>query len=85
MEWSFEAERIQELRQLSKRSGGTERFDLASVWNAPRAVNYRTIRGWLLAAFLVMVLVDAALTQLDVWLIPSRATTRRGKNKPERP
>jgi hypothetical protein len=84
-EWSFEAERVQELRQLSMRSGGKERLDLASIWNEPRALNYRTVRGWLLAAFLVMVLVDAALSQLDVSLIPSRATTGRGKNKPARP
>ncbi|MDF3058208.1 MAG: hypothetical protein K0R17_2423 [Rariglobus sp.] len=71
-EWSFEAERVQELRHLSMRSGGVERLDLASIWDAPRAVNYRGIRGWLLVAWLVLLLTDAALTQLDVSLLPRR-------------
>ena len=83
-EWSFEQEPVQELRQLSVRSGGVERLDLASIWDAPRAVNHRAVRGWLLAVLLGLLLVDAALSQLDVSLIPARATTGRGKNKPAR-
>jgi hypothetical protein len=71
-EWSFEAARVQELRQLSARSGGVERLNLASIWDAPRAVNYRGIRGWLLVLWLVLLLADAALTQLDVSLLPRR-------------
>lgn len=71
-EWGFEQERVQELRQLSMRSGGVDRLNLASIWDAPRPVNHRGVRGWLLAAWLVLLLIDAALTQLDVSLLPRR-------------
>lgn len=71
-EWSFDNDRVQELRQLSKRSGGVERLDLASIWDAPRAVNFRSMRLWLLIAWLVLLVADAALTQLDISLLPKR-------------
>jgi hypothetical protein len=67
-EWSFERERVQELRQLSARSGGVERLDLASAWDAPRPVNERDVRGWLIAAWVALVLADALLTRLGVRL-----------------
>jgi hypothetical protein len=67
-EWSFERERVQELRQLSARSGGMERLDLASVWDAPRPVSERGLRAWLLAAWVVLLLADALLTRLGVRL-----------------
>jgi hypothetical protein len=78
-EWSFDPERVQELRQLSLRSGGVERLNLASIWGAPRAVNQRKIRAGLLVAWLVLLLIDAALTQLDVSLLPRR---RSGLGRP---
>jgi hypothetical protein len=71
-EWSFEPERVQELRQLSARSGGTGRLDLASVWDAPRPVNERSLRVWLLAAWLALLLTDALLTRLGVRLARER-------------
>ncbi|MDR2675622.1 MAG: VWA domain-containing protein, partial [Opitutaceae bacterium] len=67
-EWSFERERVQELRQLSARSGGMERLDLASVWDAPRPSAARGLRPWLLAAWVALLLTDALLTRLGVRL-----------------
>ena len=76
-EWSFAPERVAELKQLSARSGGVERLDLASAWDAPRAVNYRGVRGWLVIGWLGLLVIDAALTQLDVSLL-GRRRNRRG-------
>jgi hypothetical protein len=71
-EWSFDRDRLLELRQLSTRSGGQERLDLAQIWNAPRPVTWRSIRAWVLALWAVLFVADAALTRIGVSLIPRR-------------
>lgn len=88
-EWSFDHDRVRELRQLSERSGGRERLDLATIWDAPRAIQVRSVRNWLLALWLGLLVVDAALTRLDVslavWISARwRATRYRGRNTPAR-
>jgi hypothetical protein len=70
LEWAFDRTRVQELRQLSVRSGGVERLDLAGVWDAPRPATVRSVRGWLLVAFIVLALADALLTRMGVALTP---------------
>lgn len=67
-EWNFDAERVAELRELSQRSGGRDRLDLASIWDAPRDERQRQIRPWLVTALLVALLLDAILTRLNVSL-----------------
>ncbi|EIQ01748.1 von Willebrand factor type A-like protein [Opitutaceae bacterium TAV1] len=71
-EWSFSRERVEELRQLSMRSGGRERLDLATIWDSPRVVSERSLRGWALAGALALVLLDALLTRVDVSLVRRR-------------
>lgn len=71
-EWSFDRTRLVELRQLSERSGGQERLDLAQIWNAPRPVTWRSIRAWVLAAWALLFVADAALTRLGISLLPKR-------------
>ncbi len=71
-EWAYDPARPQELKELSQRSGGRERIELASVWDAPRPVTARGIRGWLLTIFVALLLADALLTRLGVALIPKR-------------
>ncbi|MDO8542467.1 MAG: VWA domain-containing protein [Opitutaceae bacterium] len=71
-EWSFDSARLAELRQLSVRSGGEERLDLAQVWRAPRPVSWRSIRAWALGFWAVVFVADAALTGLGISLLPSR-------------
>lgn len=68
-EWAFDRDRLLELDRLSIRSGGQQRLDLAQIWKAPRAVSERPIRRWLLAAWLLCFLADAALTRLDIRLV----------------
>ena len=71
-EWSFDRTRLAELRQLSTRSGGQERLDLAQVWRAPRPVTWRSVRAWVLALWAVLFVTDAALTRLGISLVPRR-------------
>jgi hypothetical protein len=80
-EWSYDRTRLIELRQLSQRTGGQERLDLAQIWNAPRPVTWRSIRTWVLIGWAALFLADAALTRLGISLgpklrrLPARAKT----------
>ena len=74
-EWSFDRTRLTELHQLSVRSGGQERLDLAQVWRAPRPVTWRPVRGWVLALWALLFVADAALTRLGISLLPARQRT----------
>ena len=69
-EWAFDRARLLELRQLSERSGGVERLDLAKIWSAPRPINWRSIRPWILVVWAVLFIADAALTRLGLSLLP---------------
>ncbi|MEO5961431.1 MAG: vWA domain-containing protein, partial [Opitutaceae bacterium] len=71
-EWSYDRTRLTELRQLSTRSGGTERLDLAQIWKAPRPIAWRSIRRWVLTAWAALFLADAVLTRLGISLLPGR-------------
>jgi hypothetical protein len=71
-EWNYDLTRRRELQQLSLRSGGRERLDLASIWEAPRLPMWRSIRNALLIAWGILFLVDAGLTRLGVSLVPRR-------------
>ncbi|MEO7414195.1 MAG: VWA domain-containing protein, partial [Opitutaceae bacterium] len=71
-EWNFDLTRRRELQQLSVRSGGRERLDLATIWNAPRMAMWRSVRNGLLIAWVVLFLVDAGLTRLGISLVPRR-------------
>jgi hypothetical protein len=71
-EWNYDVARRRELQQLSVRSGGRERLDLATIWSAPRTPMWRSIRNALLLAWGIFFLVDAALTRLSLSLVPVR-------------
>lgn len=71
-EWAFDPDRRTELQQLSQRSGGVVRLDLASIWNAPRKSHERPLAPWLLGALILVILAEATLTRLGISLIPVR-------------
>ena len=71
-EWSFDRARLVELQQLSTRSGGQERLDLAQIWDAPRPITWRSIRAWTLVLWAVLFIADAALTRLGISLLPQK-------------
>ena len=64
-EWSFDRERLTELRELVRLSGGVERLDLGAVWDAPRRVQDFSLRATLLYLFLGVFLLEALLTRLN--------------------
>ena len=64
-EWRFDPAMPRMLRRMSESSGGVSRMDLASIWEAPRRVEIRGIRVWLLIATLVVMLVELAWSRLD--------------------
>jgi len=82
LEWDFDRARAQELRQLSARSGGVERLDLAGVWDAPRPVAARSVRAWMIVIFIVLALVDAALTRMGVRLVRAGRPRRQVASRP---
>ena len=63
-EWTFDPERLAELASVSRESGGVERVDLTSIWQAPRQPEYRALSPWALTALLVLFLADALLMRL---------------------
>jgi hypothetical protein len=62
-EWRFDRKGPIELRQLSERSGGGERLDLATIWDAPRTSASRSLQIYLLIAFLVALIAEALRTR----------------------
>jgi uncharacterized membrane protein len=62
-EWRFDRKGPIELRQLSERSGGGERLDLATIWDAPRTTASRSLQIYLLIAFLVALIAEALRTR----------------------
>ena len=62
-EWTFDKTRLEELRDVSARSGGTERVDLSDVWKAPRPPAWKDVQRWLLLATLVALLLEAWQTR----------------------
>ena len=65
VEWQFRHEAVTELQALSSMTGGRERLDLSTAWEAPSERRFSELRPWLLALLLAMVVVDALLTRLD--------------------
>lgn len=64
-EWSYDREALEELRRLSARSGGGARLDLATIWDAPRRIEARSLRAWWLCAAAALLVLEAAVTRLD--------------------
>lgn len=63
-EWSFDRDRLEELKAVSALSGGEERLDLTQAWEAvPRPVS-RGLRALLWVAFLLVLLAEALRVRL---------------------
>lgn len=89
-EWDFSPARIQELRTLSQATGGEERLQLSSVWDAPRTESLRGFDLYLLIALLGLALADFLHTRMGFkWALiefgpsPSRpASPQRTRRRP---
>jgi hypothetical protein len=65
LEWTFDRARLLELQGVARATGGVERLDLTSIWQAPRRSEYHDLRGLLLALLITTFILDALATRLD--------------------
>jgi len=68
-EWSFDPERLAELREVSRLSGGRELLDLSQAWIRPPAIHATNLRIPLLLLALFVILFDALVTRMG-WRLP---------------
>lgn len=75
-EWTRDRARLDELKTLSRRSGGREWADLSRIWDAPRNSVFRDVRPHLLVLLLLLVLADALATRMGwrMWSLDPRKT-----------
>jgi len=86
-EWTFDRRRIEELQEVARVSGGSERLELSTIWEAPRRTGFRDARPWFYVALLVLVLLDALVTRMG-WGVPKFRwvpTPALPRAKPTRP
>ncbi len=69
-EWSFDDQRLQEVRALSRASGGVERTELTSVWEDRPPGGELDLRPHVLALFLAVFLLEALMSRVG-WQLPS--------------
>ena len=83
-EWAFEPERLSELREVARLSGGRELVDLSQAWIRPPSTSSTTVRIPLLLILLFTVLLDALITRMG-WripvLVPAGAATRKSRRR----
>src|SRR5690606_30738712 len=63
-EWDFDPARVEELRHLSRLSGGEERLDLSQVWLAPRRATFTSLQPPLLITLPLLILAEILHTRL---------------------
>ncbi len=76
VEWAFDAERIAELRAVSRQTGGRELLDLSTAWLRPPFVAETSLTLPLAIALVLLILADALLTRTG-WKMPELALPRR--------
>lgn len=84
-EWDFRPQRLEELRQLSRLSGGEERLDLSEIWQSPRRLAYSDLRLPLLLLLLLLFLIEAAWTRIGGRWPFRTASAKREAPGPARP
>ncbi len=77
-EWTFDSDRISELRETARTSGGEELVDLTTAWRKPPSPEFEPIRNWLLALATICFLLEALVTRTG-WHLPR--TTFRPERK----
>ncbi|GAA5117751.1 VWA domain-containing protein [Luteolibacter yonseiensis] len=76
VEWSFDPERLAELRTVSNQTGGRELLDISKAWQRPPFVAETSLRLPLGIALVLLTLAEALLTRTG-WKMPMLALPRR--------
>jgi len=69
IEWSLDPERLDDLRTVSKQTGGRELLDLSQAWLRPPSRQDVSLRMWIALAMLVFLVAEALLTRTG-WKLP---------------
>ncbi len=69
VEWAFDPERIEDLRTVSRQTGGRELLDLSEAWLRPARERAVGLRPWLAGSLLFLLLGDALVTRTG-WRMP---------------
>lgn len=68
-EWRFDPERVEDLKETSRASGGGELLDLSKAWKKPPAPAEEPARSPILVALLGLFLIEALVTRSG-WKLP---------------
>lgn len=68
-EWKWDRDRVTELRETARVSGGSEQLDLSKAWRQPPAPGSKPIRHPLFVAALLLFLLEALVTRTG-WALP---------------
>ncbi|MEM1059332.1 MAG: VWA domain-containing protein [Verrucomicrobiota bacterium] len=86
VEWSRPREALEELKAVSRLSGGGDRLELSEIWDAPRPPSYVDLSFWFLLAALLFLLLDVLWTRLGLGFGPlDRWAAPRGSRRPDQP
>lgn len=77
-EWNFDSDRVSELRETARTSGGGELLDLTDAWRKPPAPSSESIRDWFFAAALLLFLLEAFVTRTG-WKLPLPTRKQAGE------
>jgi hypothetical protein len=83
-EWQFDDERVAELRETSRASGGEELLDLAKAWREPPEPGEEPIRTPLVLVILLLFLFEAFVTRTG-WSLPRLEASRIFARQPRSP
>jgi len=81
VEWSFEPERLNELRASSNQTSGRELLDISKAWLRPPFIAETSLRLPLGIALVLLTLAEALLTRTG-WKLPQLALPQRAAKEP---
>ncbi|WP_309397446.1 VWA domain-containing protein [Cerasicoccus maritimus] len=67
IEWQINPTALDDLKQLSARTGGEERVNLAEAWTSPDTDAKQSLRLWVLFALAPLFLLEVAQSRLGFW------------------
>lgn len=83
LEWQFDPDRVSELEETSRTSGGGELLDLSEAWRRPDAISFNSIREWFFLAALLLFLAEALVTRTG-WTLPQWTAKTIPSKQPRR-
>jgi hypothetical protein len=84
VEWAFETERLEELRQVSHQTNGRKLLNLEDAWLRPPYLAAHSLSLPLGISLLVMILLEALVTRTG-WKMPEFSGWKRDKIKQPKP